>query len=222
MPFVTRSSPRIRNVRFTRVNATAPAVVRSSAYRPAPPGRPLPQGQSPNIIRRRPTATLTVQKKKKEVSGQNSEFTAKRVTYGSKPKNNFRNLARFVHQNVSRTVYGLHNVSRFGGSGGSMPLGQVQTALGAVLTAPLHAYELTGAVNSVNGIITAPTTAWQLEFSNETTSAVASWKTLSQNLSTEYSPNTTTLVQNYPGAVVSDARRNAAVAAVELPAVVEV
>jgi len=148
------------------------------------------------------TPTITIQKKKKEMTGQNDEFNAKRLSYGRKPRNNFKNLARFVHQNVSKAVYGYHGVSRFGGASGFTFLSQVQTALGTPVTCPIHLYDMTSVKNVVNNVTTLPQTGYYLQYTNETTSASGVWQPfiVNKQLDTEYSGNTATLVQNYPNA----------------------
>jgi len=138
---------------------------------------------------------------KKEVRGQEAEFVSKKLTYGRKPKNNFQNLSRFVRGNISRTVFGMHEVSAFGGVSGKQFLTHTQTVAGQPIVAPLHLYDLTGVVNSVDGAITTPNTGWFLKFSSELPSAEAAFAELGINkdLKIEASPNQTTIVQNYPG-----------------------
>jgi len=147
--------------------------------------------------------TVTVQKKKpKRIEGQGAEYTTKKVSYGQRPKNTLKNLTKFVKGNVSRTIFGIHTVSRFGGLQGANILSQVQTAPGAVLAAPLHVYDMTACINTRNGAIITPNNYWVLNFSNETTTATASWVNYGfagLNMVLEESPNASSIVQNYPG-----------------------
>jgi len=138
-------------------------------------------------------------RKPKQTQGQNSEFVAKKLSYGRKPKNNFANLSRFVRGNISRTVFGIHQVTRFGGTTGAIKLTQTQTTPGAVCYAPLHLYDLTSCVNAEGGSITVPNTSWFLSFANETTTAIATLNNRSVNFAVEAAPNATSIVQNYPG-----------------------
>jgi len=147
------------------------------------------------VVRRRPRGRQT--------EGQNSEFVAKKISYGRKPKNNFANLSKFVKSNISRSQFGLHAVSRFGGLSGAILLSQLQTAPGQQVFAPLHMYDVTGVVNTTNiaGVqsIVVPHTSWYLKFSNETNTAVASLVSLGQRLAQEAGGAAPLQSSNYPG-----------------------
>jgi len=148
---------------------------------------------------RNPALTITRRKKPRETQGQNSEYVAKTLKYGRKPRNTFQQMSKFVKSNISRTVFSIHAASRFGGVGGANKLSQLQTAAGQVVFAPLHMYDLTGAVNAVSGTVTIPNTMSYLTFSNETNTAVGSIPIGSLKLTSESAPNVANIVQNYPG-----------------------
>jgi len=146
------------------------------------------------------TSTRTIQRRRpKQVESQQNEYSASKVSYGRKPKNNFTNLSRFVRGNISRTVFGIHQVTRFGGTTGALKLTQTQATPGVVCYAPLHLYDLTGCVNTRAGSTVVPNSSWYLSFADETTTALATLNNRSVNFSVEASPNSTSIVQNYPG-----------------------
>jgi len=147
------------------------------------------------VTRRRPRGRQT--------EGQNSEFVAKKLSYGRKPKDSFANLSKFVKSNISRTTFGLHAVSRFGGARGAIGLSQIQTAPGQQVIAPLHMYDLTSAMNTTNiaGVqsIVTPNTSWYLRFNNETNTAVGTLVMNTFRLTVEGSPNAPLQSNSYPG-----------------------
>jgi len=167
-------------------------------------GATITNGRAKNLIMSKtklanPAITLTRRKKPRETQGQNSEYVAKTLKYGRKPRNTFNNLSKFVKSNISRTVFSIHAASRFGGVRGAIGLSQIQTAAGSPVVAPLHLYDLTGAVNTVSGTITIPQTSSYLSFSNETATAIGSLISNTFQLTVESAPNANALVQNYPG-----------------------
>jgi len=186
------SSSGIRNVRVTRLsNGTANA------------GTVAPYARTKALVsinpKMRSGSQTKTKRKPKETSGQNSEYVAKKVSYGRKPKNDFANLSRFVRGNISRTVFGIHQVSRFGGLSGAVGLAQIQATPGVQVVTPVHMYDLTGCVNTRNGAINTPYTSWYLAFSNETSTATASLVSNVYRFAVESAPNATSIVQNYPG-----------------------
>jgi len=183
----TAMTPGIRRVRVTRV----------APLRLAQPAR-----QAVGVVyNKMPGWKKSPPKKPKTVRGQEAEFVSKRLTYGRKPKNNFQNLSRFVRGNISRTVFGMHEVSPFGGAAGKLTLGHVQASPGTVLQVPMHMYDLTSVVNASGGVVSSPNTGWYLTFSSELPTATGSFSELgsAKDFVVEASPNQTTIVQNYPG-----------------------
>jgi len=191
-PRRTSPSSGIRNVRFTRSsNGTANA------------GSVVPFARTTALVAMNPKmrsgSQTKTKRKPKETSGQNSEYVAKKISYGRKPKNDFANLSRFVRGNISRTVFGIHQVSRFGGLSGAVGLAQIQATPGVQVVTPVHMYDITGCVNTRAGVINTPYTSWYLTFANETSTALASLVSNVYRFAVESSPNATSIVQNYPG-----------------------
>jgi len=156
--------------------------------------------------------TITTQQKKpritarnsrkpnKDLTGQQAEFVSKRVVLGRRPKNNFKQLSKFVRNNISQTVYGGHFTNKFGGVSGNLILPHQQTTTGTTLLAPLNVFDLTSVMNpNAANVVQTPNTSKILNFSDETAGGLASWNDSGKNLTLEGSPNATTLVQNYPG-----------------------
>jgi len=132
------------------------------------------------------------------VKGQDTDYASTNVVIGRRPKNDFRQLSKFIRSNISQSVYSMHVASRFGGLNGQIYLDNNQSALGAELFTPLHMYDVTGVVNHRNGAIINPVTFWRVSFTNETTTAAGRF-TAGGGLSLESAPNSNGKEPNYPG-----------------------
>lgn len=162
-----------------------------------PPPRPRPKPKKKLRLRRRaPTRTVT-RKRQRETQANRSDFSAIYKSGGKRLK-----LSKLVKANKEYGIYQYANISPFGGASGNFVLRNWQTALGAVLHAPVHLYDLSACNQMTGAGVVKANPVHMLRFTNETDTATVSWENLGVNYTTISSPNSTinpTLTDWFPG-----------------------
>lgn len=148
--------------------------------------------------RRRRGRVTTRRGKGKETKEGWGEYTKRDTALGRKPRPTLRAAWKLLNQNKSSTVFAHRSYSQFGGNQGAIALANISaTSTTGLLEVPCHLWEVTSAVNPVNGVITAPNVAWVPNFSNPTDTATLTWVN-GRPLSVENADNATNQSIIYP------------------------
>lgn len=133
--------------------------------------------------RRGGSGTVTRRRRYSKVAGNMSDYSKFSTNYGRKPGFVKKQL-RMVKSNTEDTTYVFRNLNQVWGPVGKTNLTSFQAgALGTLIEAPLHIYDLT-AINQVSGLAQADVqqaVGHRLTYTNETTSSSAGWTALQDN-----------------------------------------
>lgn len=135
------------------------------------------------------------------IQSSESDLQQRNFTIGRRPGKGLREVRKQVQGNITRTVYGMRALSRYGGVNGEIWLPNSQAALGSKLFAPMVMFDLTGAPNDVRGSIVQPRTTWNVNFTTEAATANVVWDNAAvanQNLQVEVGAAAGTNVLNTP------------------------
>lgn len=129
-----------------------------------------------------------------------AEYTRNSTAIGRKPKHTLRAAWKLLDQNKQSVVYGYRNYSAFGGTAGTMSLGNVSaTPTTGAMDVPLHMWDLTGCINNVNGGIVAPGIYSRPKFDTPNSPTTVSWVNDGiGSLNVENSDGVVANGQNYP------------------------
>jgi len=111
--------------------------------------------------------TTTTRRRKGDVNNYNNEYSQTSMVYGRKPRNNFAQMSKLVKSNVSTTIFGMRNYSRFGGTFGNIGLINGQSVQGTALNIPLALFDITSCTNDVAGTISPARTYFRAALGTE-------------------------------------------------------
>lgn len=148
--------------------------------------------------KRRGALRVKSTRRSKETIVPAAEYTRNTVSLGYKPRQNLRNAWKLLNQNKSSTIYGYRALSAFGGSNGNLSLTNVSpTTSTGPWAPPCHLFDLTSAINVVNGVATSPNIWFRPQFSDPTAAATLSWGN-TQNWTLENTDHAPSIVDTYP------------------------
>jgi len=120
--------------------------------------------------------TVTRNKRRSNyMSSNNEELNQSSRSLGKRMRFTNRFTRRFVQKNTENQTHSLVRVSGYGGLSGPLAFPNFQTGSGATKLAPCTIFDISSVTNARDGTLFQPQTTWNINFTNETGSALVQY-----------------------------------------------